>query len=88
MLIQTNHYVEDEFDSLNRPECWTDGAGIEWTMDSRPRHAALTRRLKNQPPDLPSAFHKLRRAPVTHENTIQSMAFCPATGEWLLKIPK
>lgn len=87
VLIQTNHYVEPDEQSLNPPEAWIDSAGIEWVTDSVPRYNALKRRLKLRPRDLSAALAKLRRPPVTHDYTIQSMAFCPATAEWMLRVP-
>lgn len=84
-LIQTNHFGHEEFRHLNRPDEWVDTWGQEWVSDSEERYQALERRLRILPRNLREVADKLRRKPVTHDGTIQSMVFHPASGDWILK---
>ena len=84
-LIQTNHYVDDEYEHLNGTEEWLED-GCIWTWDSRPRYRSLQRRLKQLPKSADEALKKLRREPITNENTMQSMVLCPSQDGCLLKV--
>jgi hypothetical protein len=84
-LIQTNHFVDEEWDHLNGPDEWEED-GVVWTWDSKPRYRSLKRRLRRLPETVTEAMTKLKRSPVTNENTMQQMAFCPGLGEWRLRV--
>ena len=86
-LIQTNHFVCKELKSLNGPDEWKDKkTGQTWVHDSKPRYQAIKRRLKELPKTLDVAIDKLKRRPVTNENTMQQMVFCPANRDMRLRV--
>jgi hypothetical protein len=84
-LIQTNHFVDEELEEFNGVEEWKED-GCEWTWDSRPRYRALERRLRKLPKTVDEAVDKLKRGPVTNENTMQQMALCPGRKEMRLRV--
>lgn len=84
-LIQTNHFVDEELAEYNGPDEWEED-GVVWMCDSKPRYRSLERRLQRRPRTMAEAIGKLKRQPVQNENTMQQMVFCPARGEWELKV--
>jgi hypothetical protein len=86
VLIQTNHFVDDDLEHLNPPEEFADDDGCVWYYNTRLRYGALRRRLRTLPRSLAAAITKIRRSPVTTEATMQSMSLCPANGRWLLRV--
>lgn len=82
-LVQTNHYPDEEFSSLNL-EKW-EQAGEEWVSDSTPRFNTLSRRLRRgQPGSLRDCLSFLK-APVASVNTCQSIGINVTTGDWEIR---
>ena len=89
-MVQTNHFVEPEFEYLNGEYDDSDEEILGPAYpSSESRYDALERRFaKNTPKSLPAALDMLKRTPVTNMLTMQSMAFCPANGEYKLRVQK
>jgi hypothetical protein len=78
-LIQTNHFCDEELAELNPND-------LE-EYDTLDRYAAIARRIRRQSPrGLDAAMNLMRRWPVTHEATMQSMALCPARHKLILRV--
>lgn len=82
-LVQTNHYPEEEFSSLNR-EKW-EQAGEEWVSDSMPRFNTLSRRLRRGRPGSSRDCLSFLKAPVASVNTCQSISINLTTGDWEIR---
>lgn len=78
-IVQTNHHLNPKHHDLNDLSVSYENSSV--------RYHALKRRLQRaMPTSVEGALAKLRGQPITNERTIQSMAFCPATGDWRLRI--
>ena len=79
-LIQTNHFVLP----AHRHHNGADYQGEDCEICDR--YAALENRLRRKPKNFADAFSRIHRSPVTHADTMNQMALCPATGEAIVRV--
>ena len=87
VLVQTNHFADEDDEHLNPNRGEFEEDGELFYHDTYPRYDALFRRLKKQKPGtIDAAQHLLKGLPVTNENTMQSMVFCPSASTIRLRV--